>query len=85
MKRSGLAILLCALPLMGCGMTCYTCEAFDPSLKASREVAEAAGDDATCRSYGTAPGSPNYVQCRMNLENNRAQLRATAVGAMLRR
>ena len=37
-----------------------------------------AQDDAQCRSYGTAPGSPAYVQCRMNLDNQRTAL-ATAL------
>jgi hypothetical protein len=36
-----------------------------------------AADDAQCRSYGTKPGDPAYVQCRMNLDNNRAQVQAS--------
>jgi hypothetical protein len=35
--------------------------------------AQLASDDAQCRSYGVQPGSPPYVQCRMNLNNLRAQ------------
>jgi len=31
-----------------------------------------AADDATCRSYGTIYGTPEYVQCRENLTNQRA-------------
>jgi hypothetical protein len=31
-------------------------------------------DDAQCRSDGVEPGSPGYAQCRMNLDNQRAQL-----------
>ena len=31
-------------------------------------------DDAQCRSDGVEPGSPGYTQCRMNLDNQRAQL-----------
>jgi hypothetical protein len=31
-----------------------------------------AADDVTCRGYGVARGSNNYVACRMNLANNRA-------------
>jgi hypothetical protein len=34
--------------------------------------AVAAQDDATCRSYGASPGSAVYVQCRMNISNQRA-------------
>src|SRR5262249_10292122 len=33
----------------------------------------AANDDARCQSYGVSPGSPGYVQCRMNMDNLRAQ------------
>ena len=37
---------------------------------------QAAGDDARCLAQGTVPGSQDYIQCRANLENQRAQLRA---------
>ncbi len=40
-----------------------------------------AQDDDQCRSYGVQPGSPAYVQCRMNLDNQRAGLAQAAVGA----
>jgi hypothetical protein len=36
-----------------------------------------AADDTQCRSYGTKPGDPAYVQCRTNLDNNRAQIKAS--------
>lgn len=36
-----------------------------------------AADDAQCRSYGTKPGDPGYIQCRMNLDNNRATVAAS--------
>jgi hypothetical protein len=32
----------------------------------------AANDDAQCQSYGAAPGSPAYVECRTNLANQHA-------------
>ena len=35
-----------------------------------------AADDRQCQSYGVAPGSPGYVQCRSNLDANRANVRA---------
>jgi hypothetical protein len=38
-------------------------------------------DDAKCRSYGAEPGSQAYMQCRMNLDNNRAAIAQAAVGA----
>jgi hypothetical protein len=28
-------------------------------------------DDSTCRGYGAKPGSQVYVQCRMNISNQR--------------
>src|SRR5262245_35093089 len=40
----------------------------------AQAAAIAANDDAKCRSYGAEPGSPSYVQCRMNLDNQRAAL-----------
>lgn len=33
----------------------------------------AADDDATCRSYGAAPGSQAYIQCRMQRDGIRQQ------------
>lgn len=36
-----------------------------------------AADDANCRSYGTKSGDPAYIQCRMNLDNNRAAVSAS--------
>jgi hypothetical protein len=54
---------LCFLLLAGC---------------ASRQEL-AASDDATCQSYGAPPGSQNYFDCRMNLDQARAQNRRAAV------
>jgi hypothetical protein len=34
-------------------------------------------DDRQCRSYGVEVGSPAYVQCRSNLDTNRANVRAS--------
>lgn len=36
-----------------------------------------AKDDAQCRSYGTKVGDPAYVQCRMSLDTNRANVQAS--------
>lgn len=36
-----------------------------------------AKDDDQCQSYGVAKGSPAYVQCRMNLDHDRANLKAS--------
>ena len=43
----------------------------------AQAAANAASDDAQCRSYGAEPGSPSYIQCRMNLDNQRAQVAAS--------
>lgn len=42
-----------------------------------------ANDDAKCQSYGAAPGSQAYIQCRMNLDNQRAQMRQMIAGALV--
>lgn len=38
-----------------------------------------AADDGQCRSYGAEPGSQAYIQCRMNIDNQRASARAAAL------
>jgi hypothetical protein len=65
--------LIIALPLISLSAC-----ANDSAQLAANAQAE---DDAKCRSYGVAPGSPAYVQCRMNLDNQRAALARAAVGA----
>jgi hypothetical protein len=47
--------------------------------------AQAVSDDAQCQSYGAAPGSQSYIQCRMNLDNQRGQMRAAVAGALVGR
>ena len=39
--------------------------------------ARMAQDDAKCLSYGVAKGSQPYVQCRMQLDQNRANIAAS--------
>ena len=63
-------IAACALTLTLAG--CAGQQA-DPQAQAQDQ---AAGDDARCLAQGTVPGSQDYIQCRANLENQRAQLRA---------
>jgi hypothetical protein len=36
-------------------------------------------DDSRCQSYGAPRGSQNYVQCRMNLDNQHAQERQQSI------
>jgi outer membrane biogenesis lipoprotein LolB len=42
----------------------------------AQAAAIAANEDTQCRSYGAQPGSPAYIQCRMNFSNQRAQVDA---------
>lgn len=39
----------------------------------------AAMDDQKCRSYGSAPGSPAYVQCRTQLDTTRTTARTMRI------
>lgn len=39
-----------------------------------------AADDAKCRSYGVAPGTPPYVQCRMLQDQNRTAKEVAILG-----
>jgi hypothetical protein len=51
--------------------------------QAERAAQISASDDAQCASYGAKPGSDVYVQCRMNLDNQRGANQRAAVGAFL--
>jgi hypothetical protein len=51
---------------------CAQFEAQQQAQANAQVQAQAASDDAPCRSYGVMPGSPGYVQCRMNLDNQHA-------------
>jgi hypothetical protein len=53
--------------------------------QAARAQAIADSEDAQCRSYGAQPGSPAYIQCRMNFDNQRAQMRSAVAGALIQR
>ena len=43
----------------------------------------AAGDDAECRSYGAAPGTDAYFNCRMAKDRQRQQNRAALAAALI--
>lgn len=61
MGRLGLGIVLAlALSLGGCLTT---------EQQAARDASR---DDTKCQSWGVAKGSPDYVQCRAQLEQNRS-------------
>lgn len=49
----------------------------------AQAAARNANDDAQCQSYGAAPGSPSYIQCRMNLDNQRASMRQMIAGQLV--
>ena len=55
----------------------------DPAELQALAKARDAADDAKCQSYGAKPGEPAYVQCRVALDNQRAQMRATVAGALI--
>jgi hypothetical protein len=55
----------------------------DPAQLQAIAQARAAADDAKCQSYGAKPGEPAYIQCRVALDNQRAQMRATVAGALI--
>jgi hypothetical protein len=69
------AVIVCVL-LAGCGQFVEEQRAhaeFDAAWDATRVAAE---DDATCRSTGAEPESPAYKQCRVNVQNERAEVAA---------
>jgi len=45
--------------------------------------AQAAADDAKCQSYGAKRGDPAYIQCRTQLDAERAQMRSAVLGALV--
>jgi hypothetical protein len=74
-------IVACALALAVAGCAAY--EQQQREQAQAQAAAQAANDDAQCQSYGAAAGSPTYVQCRMNLDNQRASMRQMIIGSML--
>jgi hypothetical protein len=72
-RASGLA-LVCAV-----GMLLSSCADFQARMAAQKASAEAAintQDDSRCRSYGAAPGSKPYFDCRMLLHTQRTNIAA---------
>ena len=60
---------------VGC-VVLSSCTHYQQGETAAKAEAEAQAqgrkDDAQCRSYGFQSESPDYVQCRMNIDNQRA-------------
>lgn len=50
---------------------------------AARAAARAADDDSMCQSYGLKFGTPEYAQCRQNIEGRRSAERRAAFGAYM--
>jgi hypothetical protein len=48
-------------------------------------IGVALGSCAEIQSYGAAPGSQAYIQCRMNFDNQRAQMRAALASQLIGR
>jgi hypothetical protein len=63
-------VFLCAVA--AAALVSGPAQAFDLFHREPTAAEAEAADDATCRGYGVARGSNNYVACRMNLANNRA-------------
>jgi PBP1b-binding outer membrane lipoprotein LpoB len=74
-----IAALAITLTLAGCAQY----EAQQQAQAQAQAAAIEANDDAKCQSYGAAPGSQPYIQCRMNLDNQRAQMRQMIAGALV--
>ena len=68
------AVIALAITMSGCA-----------EYQAERAQAMADNDDAQCQSYGAQPGTQAYIQCRMNLDNQRAQMRTAIASQMLSR
>lgn len=72
-------------------LTLSGCAAYQERQAEQRQYQEMAAQqsaDEKCQSYGVAVGSPGYVQCRMNLDNQAAsdeQQRKALIGAYLLR
>jgi hypothetical protein len=71
--KRGLAVRIIAACALTLTLASCAGQQADPQAQAQDQ---AAGDDARCLAQGTVPGSQDYIQCRANLENQRAQLRA---------
>ena len=81
MKPQVVFMVLAATVLTGC--TEYEAQRQQEQIAQAQAVA--ANDDAQCRSYGAAPGSPSYVQCRMNIDNQRANMRTALTSQLVGR
>src|SRR5258707_9036713 len=70
----------------GLGFAHSDCAPGTPGYRAAIAAGEAAAardnaDEARCQSYGLNYGTPEYAQCRMNIDNQRAANFRAAVSA----
>lgn len=69
---------LSAVTLCGCAVGqayvdgAHALVGYSPEELASRKAKRDAADDAQCRGYGAKLGTPEYVQCRVSLANQRS-------------
>jgi hypothetical protein len=63
--------VIIAIAFALCSCAAYEQQQRDQAM--AQAASQAAFDDAQCKGYGAAEGTPVYVQCRMNLDNQRAQ------------
>lgn len=56
------------------GLICLglTACAADPARLAAQKAAQDSADDAQCRQYGAAPGTPAYIDCRQRSADRRS-------------
>jgi len=67
-------------------LTLVGCAAYEQQQREQAQAqaaVQAANDDVQCQSYGAAPGSPMYIQCRMNIDNQRASMRQMIAGQLV--
>jgi hypothetical protein len=84
--RTLVFVLLAAAGLSGCAINSIDCTLGAPHAdcakgtighEAAQDIQRAGQttetiDDSRCRSYGFAPGSPNYSRCRADIDKQRS-------------
>jgi hypothetical protein len=83
---SAIALLRCVTTIVVAGTLsgCAEYEARHQQELAAQAQAEESQDDATCRSNGATPGSQEYLQCRMRIDDGRRQQRARVAAELLK-
>jgi hypothetical protein len=76
-RDAGLMAWVFAVMVVGLLPGCAHVEAQKERDALDATVAMATNDDELCRSYGAKPGTPSYVDCRLNLSKQRAAITPT--------